>query len=530
MADARETGFFARAGLLAILAWSLAPCLLAAAAVFGPDILYVNRWDQDLLYNLDAAWRILHGQVPHVDFHEPVGRLNFLLTLAGFHLVGFSVFAYPAGELLILAPLAVMAALIARDRLPLGPAVLFTTFVALPALLPGEPLYYAHFQFTMGYNRFGWSGLCLVWLALFTPPGDPARRPLVDLACVGVTLLGLFLIKITYFLTGMGALALALVGAPHVRRHAPAWAGLALLVAAYAAAPVNGAYWRDVILAITTGNGGYGAHKLGVYILRSRDDLAIFGTGIVVAILLWRRGLAPATLPLGAASALAAGALVMNFNSQTSGIVLGHGIAFALIAHVWSRRHAWSLGVARPAVLCLSIAPLAVTLFFLSDFAAYWVATRDDALHETLGETNARALALRHTGPDEIATVTYARFGVYARDLARHLAASPGPIGKVAVLEMVNPLPFMLGTEPPRAQDAWWEVTMPLVPPEDRLGDADVLARLRPDLTLETYRQAFEAYEPYIDAHFPVRETAGVWMIYRRQPPGGPSTAPVRGP
>jgi hypothetical protein len=49
----------------------------------------------DLLFNLAGAWHLRFGHVPHVDFHEPVGQLNFLLTEAGFLLVGPSPTSWP---------------------------------------------------------------------------------------------------------------------------------------------------------------------------------------------------------------------------------------------------------------------------------------------------------------------------------------------------------------------------------------------------------------------------------------------------
>lgn len=42
----------------------------------------------DLLFNLAGAWHLHNGQVPHVDFHDPVGQLYFRLTQLGFWLCG----------------------------------------------------------------------------------------------------------------------------------------------------------------------------------------------------------------------------------------------------------------------------------------------------------------------------------------------------------------------------------------------------------------------------------------------------------
>src|SRR5208282_286473 len=38
-------------------------------------------WDTAIL--LDGGWRIINGQVPHADFHTPIGPLTYLLAAFG---------------------------------------------------------------------------------------------------------------------------------------------------------------------------------------------------------------------------------------------------------------------------------------------------------------------------------------------------------------------------------------------------------------------------------------------------------------
>ncbi|HZY54714.1 MAG TPA: hypothetical protein VFE73_15795, partial [Reyranella sp.] len=64
------------------------PVLLAAWALMSPPTLFSRTMTQDLLFNLAGAWQVYLGQVAHVDFHDPSGRLSFLLTALGFHLLG----------------------------------------------------------------------------------------------------------------------------------------------------------------------------------------------------------------------------------------------------------------------------------------------------------------------------------------------------------------------------------------------------------------------------------------------------------
>ena len=74
-----------RAFPLLVLAAGL-PVLAAAWAVLSPAHMVSSEMTWDLMFNLAGAWHLWFGHVPHVDFHEPVGTLTFLLTEAGFWL------------------------------------------------------------------------------------------------------------------------------------------------------------------------------------------------------------------------------------------------------------------------------------------------------------------------------------------------------------------------------------------------------------------------------------------------------------
>jgi hypothetical protein len=72
----------------------------------------------DFVYNLSGAWHLLYGHVAHVDFHEPVDQLNFILTLLGFELVGPTPFAFLVGVAIVTAGVFASASLAALRRLP----------------------------------------------------------------------------------------------------------------------------------------------------------------------------------------------------------------------------------------------------------------------------------------------------------------------------------------------------------------------------------------------------------------------------
>ena len=74
-------------------AWMLAiaagvPVLVGASVLLASGLVLSREMTWDLLFNLEGAWHIEHGHVPHRDFHDPLGPLSFALTNLGFRFVG----------------------------------------------------------------------------------------------------------------------------------------------------------------------------------------------------------------------------------------------------------------------------------------------------------------------------------------------------------------------------------------------------------------------------------------------------------
>lgn len=58
-------------------------------------------WDTNLLLN--GGWRIVSGQVPHTDFHNPIGALPYLLVAFGMKVAAPSTSSIAYGSVLLLA-------------------------------------------------------------------------------------------------------------------------------------------------------------------------------------------------------------------------------------------------------------------------------------------------------------------------------------------------------------------------------------------------------------------------------------------
>jgi hypothetical protein len=87
------------------------------------------------------------------------------------------------------------------------------------------------------------------------------------------------------------------------------------------------------------------------------------------------------------------------------------------------------------------------------------------------------------------------------------------------VLDQVNPLPFMLGLEPPRCGSLWSGAGAPTHSAEAYLGDADHV--LIPKFTTNAAwtERAQSLYGVYLGRHFPHRVEGRSWFILSREAP-----------
>ncbi len=502
----------ARPALLVLLTGI--PALLAAWTLWSTDLILARLGVVDLLYNLAGGWHIANGQMAHDGFRDAAGQLNFLLTALGFQIAGPSVRAFLVGEIVMLAGLFTLACIAAAPRLPLVAAAVFVLFNALPAVMPvniGDPL--DAYGFAMSYNRYGWGAIGALSLILFVPPrlGPTVRR--LDIAAAAILLAAMFYIKLTYFVVGIAALILALLVSSHVRAARAGWIGLLMALLINAAAPYSHPYLADFMLAATSGFGKTHAANLVRVVFNNGIECAFYGAGVIVALQLWRRGLAPLRLPAAAALLFAGGLALLSQNTQAHGAQLGIAIAFLLYDALARPGRAFTVPLGLHAALLL--APLITIGSMAIALAGYHVAaSRADKL-EIVDRTNLRGLAMP---ADEGAQPNYVAMMIEAADL---FAAAGGPPGRIQVLDRINPLPFMLGAPPPRGRDLWWEPAMPARPAEAVLGDADhaLLPKTPAGAALRARMTA--AYGDYLALHFPFRRETEHWTVLSRRPPGG---------
>jgi hypothetical protein len=510
------------------------PVLAAMWALLSPNLVLSREMTWDFLYNLSGAWQLRHGHVAHVDFHEPVGELNFVLTRLGFELFGPTPFAFLAGATIIAVGVFASATAAAMRRLPLVPATLFVIFVSLLVLMPAnvgdKPNAYS---FAMSYNRYGWSLLSILALILFLPPRDRLERDSIDVVNAGLLLAVLFYLKVTYFAAGLAFLGLAMVICRHVRARLPAWLAVGGLVMTNALAPWNHAYRVDILQAASAGavRNSLGFHLNNFF--ASVEGYAPYAAGVVVAAWMWARGIAPPRLPLAVAAIVVIGAFVLSQNHQSHGLPVGIVIALLLYDQIRQR-----FGSAVPGLPVLMIFPLfSIGASALSLFGYHASAGREELLH-VVGHTQLKGLAVpaERQGllaafaggqPDHAllnkARAKQSRWELSPAEYVSTLEEAAALLdngryqpGGVVVLDQVNPLPFMLGWPPPRGGNLWSGPSAPIQPAGDVFVEADyVLIPKFSTYSAWTERARLE-YGGYLAQNFPVREESQSWTLLSR--------------
>jgi hypothetical protein len=536
--------FFAETRALVTLAIVALPLAAASFLLLAPPTVFSREMSWDLLFNLEGAWNLWNGLQLHVDIHDPLGIVTFGLTALGFHITGIGPRAFLAGETLYAFLMLAAAICIFPRRLPPAAAAVATLYVVLLVLVPinlGDSI--EIYSFAMSYNRLGWSALTLLFAMLFLAPRNESNAWL-DQGIVFFLGALLFYLKITYFGVAVIAISAAILISPHVRRRAAVWLGVLGMLAILAAAPFNIPYWYDIFAALQTG-----AARLDIgwqlKNLATSKDTAVILIDLVCLLFLRRAGVSWCRVA-SAIFIIGCGAFILSQNQQFDGIVLY--VVVALLLFDSARMALERQTRLRPpeAALLLAavlIAPAIDVASMGASLAGYYVkATASDQY--VVEDTNLRGLAIPPEHPNliglfsgsrmapgllnaarlqhpryELTQAEYLKTILEAAGTIRTLMSSSGTKQpRVGLLDAVNPLPFMLGLQPPGGRQLWFDSAFPWPRAEEFLGGLDyVFVPKFPSDSASTHA-ALEHYSGFLAQHFRRTETES-WILFQRSEP-----------
>jgi hypothetical protein len=502
---------------------------VCALLLILPGQTVTTRYLGDLTLLLDGAYRVVEGQVPHRDFHSPLGPLAFYFPGAGYALSGSFGLAMPAATALMLALLAPAIAYVLSSRLHPALALPFGAFLIVVLAVPinlGEGI--TALSFAKFYNRLGWVALAAL-LVMYLRPGSFASRHVIDAAVATLLTVVMAYTKMTY-----GVAALAFLVFMLTDREQRVWAAMALGFVLATGLLVeffwqsSGAYLADLLTVHRVDGslrGNFGQildHALGNtadYVL-----LALFA-GMALR---RRASFRDAIFYLACA---VGGFLLINQNFQAWGILSLHAAA-AVAAEKILRVHAelpeaggrWDVSSgAKLLFLTLTLPTIVHCVLALGLHASAAVSKAgDDLAIQNLGRI--RVANLWTWGDHEALLAEAAR----AREAVGAISALNPPHGPVVTLGSPNIFSAALGTPPAHGDWPWlqWDRTLngtDFPPPEALFQNARVVVEAKdpepssPPPSPTQAERLRTVYGPYLAERFTVAsETAG-WRVHLRR-------------
>ena len=183
-------------------------------AICGVSLLkggvYIGKHEGDTLHMLQIVFRMAMGEWPHLDFMTPIGAFA-AAPIALFVTLGFGVgISFVLAQTLVSVVLLVPVWWVAWTRLsgPLPYLFGVIVLVLVAALVHGESE--RSISLSMHYNRWAWA-VSFIAIALSVLPNRGVSRPVVDGIIIGLAMLTLVMLKITYFVAFSLPVVLALL-------------------------------------------------------------------------------------------------------------------------------------------------------------------------------------------------------------------------------------------------------------------------------------------------------------------------------
>lgn len=510
---------------LALFTIALALALLSAGfvapAAFG--------WSNSIL--LDGGWRLYQGQIPHDDFHSPIGFVYLLLVSWAMHLWNPTAHALAQTSMLVTIPLAAAAWMLASRRLSPWLAALVAAFIVVHAASitffgtsDGQGI-----SFSGQYTRIAWAIFFLIPLQALLDPITPLGRgqALTEQLLVGVALGLLFGIKATFFAAGLVCVLAGLVVRPAPDR----WQAVAAMTAASvttvaASLAASGASLSDYLSDLALTQRSNASSLLNLLVKQAgRTDIMQLSLLVAGLLLAWPRSRDQkrvAGLPISVLAGL--GLLLLGF-----GISAYNGTEYASPIYGLSTLIICARALPSPGLTAIAVVALVGPLLILGlpVLKAGIQGRPDPGTSDSLDLPAYRGVdfiagSRAEDGP-LIASFTRTPHVVFAtaylrslRDGVDHLRRNV-PAGSIVItMDVANPFPFALGWPSPKGDVLYWHidrnVSAKTAPPAEVLL-AEVDAVMVPTCAHMAGVPAgkMAIYRPYLAAHFERVPLNGPW-------------------
>ena len=255
---------------------------ILSIAAFGRSYSVSMVYTNDVFVFYDGIHRIASGLMPHTGFDTPLGALAYLVPYLGFLFTGTYAGAMEWASFFTLVPLLLVAVLLLERRVSPAVAALLLFAIVGAATVPvntGEQGLLA--SNAMHYNRWGWAALIVLFLCVI--PRTRTRTGWVEPLVLGLVLFGLFHLKLSYALVGVGGLGLLglVTDARADLARRALLSGVLLIAAGLLLLPGQVAYVMALKEAVTA-SGAVRGGLLGELALNARD-FGLAGLALLLA-------------------------------------------------------------------------------------------------------------------------------------------------------------------------------------------------------------------------------------------------------
>jgi len=538
---------------------------LFAAALLLNEHVVISTYVVDYALPLDTGLRWLHGQIPHLDYHTPIGAAYWLFQGLAVELIGLDARSPIVANFLAAAVLVGCGLPLLRARLAPGFVGVMAFAVVLMMISPrsvGDPP--GQVSFLGAYNKMAIAGMILLLAILFLERRQAASR----LATAGEAVLAamllvlLFYAKLPFAAVVVAGGIVSLYYAPTNRRLC-VWA---LPIAALAVAMIavglgiGQAYLSDLAQASASVDMFRPRKALGDVI----EGIPLLAVVVLAVVTYWRR--AEAT----------------RREKVSNGVLVAGLMAASLLAMNQVHDHAWPMAFAILIILAQRAlddggrAHIGPTLGALALVAYMLFADTISILVFATGQRNEAVLAYCDDPERPLCRLKLANFkphiavrlspmsetsdkppppprslsALYRQcdsdehciwwkmqeDLMRHLNRHVRPQDRPLYLGFMNVLPYHYGLEPPRGLLAWMDVDRNLslaAHPEPQAMLDDVTLVVVPHMMQDMgyFPELMTIYGPAIRESFTAVEQNDQWSIWRRgKDEKGPPADPAGGP
>ena len=496
-------------------------------------------YGHDVFVPLEAGWRVIHGQRPHVDFVSPWGPVWFLVVALGLTISGYSADGIGYSNAIMALLVGSWSFFVSRKRLGPYSRVILSCFLAALVAAPyplGESFYIS--SHAMAYNRYGYALLGLILLECIASIRGSGTEEWIGGVSTGAALSLTLFLKASYFLTAVvvaGAITLLLRRTGYRRL-------LGMMLSFILVSVGLLGYLRFSLAAMLRDLRMAGAARAAALTPRHVFQLGVNHASVLLGVVLlalaaallfadripgWRT---PTLLAIGMLL-FAADVGLMSTNSQLGGFPLCAVFAI-LMAHEIAQDQR-SLPPAQAPVgrpCCAGALFLGVLLFlpqFASDLAGLFYGAWEKQWPSpvpgglvTFTSPSLKPLLL-YDGEEPRSNghvyTAYVNDGVAL--LERHSRADE----TVLSMDMTNPFPIALGRRPPCAG-----ILSPVYhfnlddahrPADDRFfGDADiVMVPKHPTLGDQDFLDFLKAYQGGLLQRYYLAAETSWWWMYRRK-------------